>query len=88
MWSFCSCEGDQYHLLIFINTDDFCECKNSDEIWANAIAQGGFHCEYDFIPHHQINCCNDTLRLLIEWIRDCNFYDCFCHYDEWLSDSN
>lgn len=70
-----------------LSTADFCECKNSNVIWETAVAQGGFHSGYKFIPHNQIDCCNDTLRLWVTWSHKyiCN---CPCHGDEEWSDSD
>ena len=84
--------GNYIHVKVtssdyLMNTGDFCDCKNSDEIWANAAARGWFHCEYNFMPHHKINnyCCNDTLRLQVEWKQHNFLCGCCCH-DGWLSD--
>ena len=60
----------------YIDTDDFCnQCQKFDEIRAT---EGGFYHQYEFMPHDQINCHNDTLRLEVQWMQN-NVCDCLCH---------
>ena len=57
---------------------DICKCKNSREIWLDAAAKGGFHCDYWFITHDFAKKSNDTLELQtkLDWECPC---DCACH---------
>ena len=63
------------------DTNDICRCKNSREIWANASANGGFHCDHKFIPHTIIKsiCPDDCLKLQLQLLENSGFCDCPCH---------
>jgi hypothetical protein len=57
-----------------LSTDDLCHCKNSQEIWADAMARGGLYFGYTFIPRAVIKdndlCPNDCLKLQVRswWV--------------------
>ena len=68
-----------------ICTEEFCDCKNSHEIWAYAKARGGLRREYTFVSHRHITwqLYYDTLRFQVKWMSTGdNICCCECHIDD------